>query len=108
MTRKTTITLGLAGVVVTGALAASAWQSLTAQPSPTTVSTQEQVTVMSDARTPPYADDDHSDEADIWRLKQAELQRTDSGEDPAQDFTGPYEPISTSGDDLNVTLDDDR
>ena len=63
---------------------------------------------MSDAHTPPYADDDHSDEADIWRLEQAELQRTDSGEDPAQDFTGPHEPIPTSGDDLTMTLDDDH
>lgn len=106
MPRKTTITLGLAGVIVTGALTASAWQGLTAQPSPSTISPQEHVTVVPDTHTPPYAEDDHSDEADIWRLKHAELQRTDSGEDLAQDFTGPYEPIATSGDDLTMTLDD--
>ncbi|NAZ80979.1 hypothetical protein GTR02_04015 [Kineococcus sp. R8] len=52
---------------------------------------------MSDDPTPPYADDDDSDEAAIWRLKQAELRRVDDPDDPPRDVEGPREPIPTSG-----------
>ncbi|NIZ90414.1 hypothetical protein [Kineococcus rubinsiae] len=98
MTRKSMTTLAFTGLAVTCAVAVGAWQLLTpTAPTHTTLIPTKQVTSVSDTPTPSYADDDDSDEADIWRLKQADLARVDSPEDPLRDFEGPQEPIPTSG-----------
>ena len=98
MTPKATTALTIASLAVTCTIAVGAWQLLTPPaPAQSTPLPTQQVTTVSDAPTPPYAADDDSDEAAIWRLKQQDLQRTDSPEDPLQDFEGPHEPIPTSG-----------
>ncbi|MFD0481421.1 hypothetical protein ACFQ46_02345 [Kineococcus sp. GCM10028916] len=60
---------------------------------------------MSETPTPPYAADDDSDEAAIWRLKEQDRLRSDSPEDPLQDFEGPQESMPTSG---TIYLDSDQ
>ncbi|WP_432562083.1 hypothetical protein [Kineococcus sp. SYSU DK003] len=67
--RKITVR-ALAGVVAACTVAAGAWQLFTpAAPASGTPPLTNEVVDVSQPSTPPYADDDDSDEAAVWRLK---------------------------------------
>ena len=84
MTRRRATTLVCTALGVRGLIAAGSWHLLS-DPTPSQPSTTSpQVPTVSDAPDPPYAADDDSDEAAVWRLKQEHEQwLADEGvEDP--------------------------
>jgi hypothetical protein len=94
----------LACLTITGIIAAGTWRA----PAPKTPAGDHpgKEAVLPD--TQPSADDDHSDAADVWRLKQQELQSADSDMNPAEPFEGPYEPPVVTSEDNDITLRSDQ